>query len=90
MTKHILFVLTSFGHGGITQSLRNFLTVIDKDLLDIDVFVIDHYGPYKDLFSNCKVLPQYKLLRLLYGHFDTFEGTEITARLIWSHNAYFS
>ena len=54
--KHILFVITSFRHGGINKSLENLLSLINIKNYCVDVFVMEHYGPYITMLPNCNIL----------------------------------
>lgn len=72
--KQILFVLTSFRHGGTNKSLENLLSLIDTDNYQVDVFAMEHYGPYKDMLPNCTILPEDKWLSALIAHWGDTKG----------------
>lgn len=72
--KHILFILTNFRLGGTNKSLENLLSLIDTDAYQVDVFAMDHYGPYKEMLPNCTILPEDKWLSALIAHFDDTKG----------------
>lgn len=54
--KKILVIVTNFRHGGISKSLQNLSSIIDKEKYSIDVFAMEHYGPYKTMLPNCNIL----------------------------------
>ena len=72
--QHILFVITSFRHGGTNKSLENLLSLIDVDSYQVDVFAMEHYGPYKDMLPNCTILQEDKWLSGLIAHWDDTKG----------------
>lgn len=72
--KNILFIITSFRHGGTNKSLENLLSLIDSDNYKSDVFAMEHYGPYKDMLPNCTVLPEDKWLCALISHWKDTKG----------------
>lgn len=74
MMKHILFVITSFRHGGTNKSLENLLSVIDSERYQMDVFAMEHFGPYKQMLPNCTILPEDKLLSALISNFADSKG----------------
>lgn len=57
MKKKVLFVMPQYEIGGITVSLYSFLSMIDPNRLQVDVFASPH-GPYKGKMPNCKELPE--------------------------------
>ena len=72
--KHILVVITSFRHGGINKSLENMLSFIDIDKYSIDVFAMEHYGPYMTMLPNCKILKKNKLIESLISNWSDTKG----------------
>lgn len=72
--KHILFILTSFQHGGTNKSLENLLSLIDTSKFRVDVFAMEHSGPYKDMLPNCNVLPENKWLSALIARYGDTNG----------------
>lgn len=70
MKNNILFVIISFRQGGISRALQNMLAKFDTNRFNVDVFAIEHYGPYENDFPNCNILPESKVLSALYGNFD--------------------
>jgi len=72
--KCILFTLTSFRHGGTNKSLENLLSLIDTDKYRVEVFAMEHYGPYKEMLSNCTILPEDKWLSALIAHWADLKG----------------
>ena len=57
MKKRVLFVIPQYEIGGITVSLYSFLSMIDPNRLQVDIFASPH-GPYKGRMPNCKELPE--------------------------------
>src|SRR5690606_23086485 len=41
----------------------------------VDVFAMVHYGPYKDMLSNCTILPEDKWVSALIAHYGDTKGT---------------
>lgn len=74
MKKHILFVVTSFGTGGILRSLQNFLHRYDSSTYDVDVFALTHQGLYRDQLPNCRVLPRHRFLDASLARFEKQSG----------------
>lgn len=72
--KSILIVETSFRHGGVNKSLQNLLSVIDPEEYEIDIFCLDHSGPYRTLLSHCKILPRDKKLESMTIHLRELRG----------------
>ncbi|MFA5540258.1 MAG: glycosyltransferase [Bacteroidales bacterium] len=72
--KQILFIITSFRHGGTNKSLENLLSLIDTDNFKADVFAMEHYGPYKEMLPNCTILPEDKWLSALISHWNDTMG----------------
>lgn len=72
--KHILFVITNFRHGGTNKSLENLLSLIDVKRYKVDVFAMEHFGPYKEMFPNCNILPEDKWISALISHWGDTKG----------------
>lgn len=72
--KHILFILTNFRHGGTNKSLENLLSLIDTNNYSVDVFAMEHFGPYKEMLPNCTILPEDKWLSALISHYNDTKG----------------
>ncbi|MDR0231295.1 MAG: glycosyltransferase [Dysgonamonadaceae bacterium] len=72
--KQILIVVASFRHGGISKSLENLLSLIDAEKYRIDVFAMDHYGPYKTMLINCTILKKNKWLESLSARYSDTKG----------------
>ncbi len=72
--KNILFILTSFRHGGTNKSLENLLSLMDTEQYQVDVFAMEHFGPYKDMLPNCTILPEDKWLSALIANFSDTKG----------------
>ena len=73
--KNILFVITSFRHGGTNKSLENLLSLLDPEMYQMDVFAMEHYGPYNSMLSNCTILPKDKWLHAFISQFRDTKGT---------------
>jgi len=73
--KKILFVITSFRHGGTNKSLENLLSLLDPEKYQIDVFAMEHFGPYNSMLSNCTILPKDKWLHAFISQFRDTKGT---------------
>lgn len=72
--KNILFVITSFRHGGTNKSLENLLSLLDTEKYQVDVFAMEHYGPYESKLPNCTILPKDKWLHALIAQFRDTKG----------------
>jgi glycosyltransferase involved in cell wall biosynthesis len=72
--KNILFVVTSLRTGGIMRSLQNFLNCYDVERYNVDVFVMVHEGGYKDVLSNCNLLPLNKMVESMVNHLGNRHG----------------
>lgn len=76
--KNILFITTSFRHGGTNKSLENLLSLLDPEKYQMDVFAMEHYGPYNSMLSNCTILPKDKWLHALIAQYrDTAGSTKL-------------
>lgn len=73
--KHILFVITNFRHGGTNKSLENLLSLIDTEKYKVDVFAMEHYGPYNEMLPNCKILAENVWLSSLVSQWKTTKGS---------------
>lgn len=73
--KNILFVITSFRHGGTNKSLENLFSLLDTEKYQIDVFAMEHFGPYNSMLSNCTILPKDKWLHAFISQFRDTKGT---------------
>ena len=74
MEKKFLIVITNFRHGGTNKSLQNLTSIIDKKNIAIDVFALEHYGPYKNNLPNCKILKSHFWINSLIGSFNETRG----------------
>ncbi len=72
--KHILFIITSFRHGGTNKSLENLLSLINTEIYTADLFVMEHFGPYKEMLPNCTILPEDKWLNALIANYNDTKG----------------
>lgn len=76
--KKILFITTNFRHGGTNKSLENLLSLLDVKKYQIDVFTMEHSGPYASMLPNCTILPKDKWLHALTTQFrDTAGSTKL-------------
>ena len=73
--KRIIFCIENFQHGGITKALENIISLIDKTLYDVSIFVVNQEnGPYKKTFSPYIKYPEDKLLKALCTNFRKYSG----------------
>ncbi|TLU85995.1 MAG: glycosyltransferase [Chlorobium sp.] len=72
--KHILVIITSFRHGGISKSLQNITSLIDNDKYNIDIFALEHYGPYQTMLSNCNILKSNIFVESLIANWRDTKG----------------
>jgi len=70
----ILIIITSFRHGGTSKSLQNLSSIIDNNKHCIDVFAMEHYGPYLTKLPKCNILRHDKWLEALIASFDDTNG----------------
>lgn len=57
MKRKLLFVLPSFHIGGTTVSVRNLISVLDKEKYDITVWAMDSTGILKWMYEGIELLP---------------------------------
>lgn len=72
--KQLLFVITSFRHGGTNKSLENLLSLIDTKKFEVDVFAMEHYGPYITMLPNCTILRKDIWLHGLIAQYNDTSG----------------
>lgn len=74
--SRILFVLTSFGCGGINRSLQNLLYFLKKEnpLQQYDILVFNPSGQYQNIFDSCEVKTLGKFLELNYSNYHNKKG----------------
>lgn len=72
--KNILIVITNFRHGGTNKSLENLLSLINTEMYQIDVYAMEHFGPYKEMLQNCTIIPEYKWLSALIANYKDTKG----------------
>lgn len=58
MKKKILFIVSEFCIGGTMSSLYSLLSVLDPDIIQVDVFSRVHSGPYYNRMPNCTILKE--------------------------------
>lgn len=76
MKEKVLFVISSFGTGGICRSLQNTLNYLDTRKFEVDVFAMIPDGVYGGEFNNCNVLPSNYLLSAICPNYYTLHGTK--------------
>lgn len=54
--KKILFILSSYSHGGTNKSLQNMLSLMDKNIFDFFIFTTNKKDYYKDIFSKYNII----------------------------------
>ncbi|MHA7139546.1 glycosyltransferase [Rossellomorea arthrocnemi] len=65
MKKNILFVMPSLSAGGGEKSLVNLLSQIDYTLYNVDLFLFNHEGLFKDYIpKEVNILPLPKMLKV--------------------------
>ena len=74
MKERVLYVISSFGTGGICRALQNTLNCFDIDKYEIDVFAIIPEGVYSGKFVNCNVLESNYLLSSICPNYYTLHG----------------
>jgi len=74
--KNILVVITNFRHGGTNKSLENLLSVIDKEHYCVDIFGMEHFGPYQTILKGCNILPKNKWIHGLISHLCDNRGLD--------------
>ena len=62
--KKLLFILSSYSHGGTNKSLQNMLSLMNKDAYDYYIFTTNKNDIYKDVFSNYNIIECPKLLHI--------------------------
>lgn len=72
--KNILIVITNFRHGGTNKSLQNLLSQLNASQYKVDVFAMEHYGPYRRMLSNCTILRPNIWLHALITHYSDTAG----------------
>jgi glycosyltransferase involved in cell wall biosynthesis len=74
--KHILIVITNFRHGGTNKSLQNLTALLGNNngKYKIDVFAMEHFGPYLSLLPNCNILAKDKWIEALIARYDDTKG----------------
>lgn len=72
----ILFVITSFGCGGINRSLQNLLSFLRKEEQDyaIDILAINNNGQYKGTFEDATVYSAGLIASLNYAKYKKEKG----------------
>lgn len=74
--KHILVVITSFRHGGTNKSLQNLTAFLDNNKYKIEVFGMEHFGPYLTLLPNCSILAKDTWIDALIAKFKDTKGID--------------
>ena len=74
MKERVLYVVSSFGTGGICRALQNTLNCFDINKYEVDVFAIIPEGVYSGEFVNCNVLESNYLLSSICSNYYTLHG----------------
>lgn len=74
MKERVLYVISSFGTGGICRALQNTLNCFDINKYEVDVFAIIPEGVYSGEFANCNVLESNYLLSSICPNYYTLHG----------------
>ena len=56
--KKVLFVIPSFAIGGVTSSLQSLLSVLDKEVVEADLFCRQKEGPMKEAYPGNRILSE--------------------------------
>ena len=80
--KRLLFIISNFRHGGTNKSLQNLSSVLDNHLYTIDVFALEHYGPYQNSLQNCNIIKKNFVLDALFASFKQTTGFKKVLSLI--------
>lgn len=62
--KNLLFILSSFSHGGTNKSLQNMLSLMDKDKYEYYIFTTNKDDIYKEIFSKYNIIKCPPLLHI--------------------------
>jgi len=76
MRERVLYVISSFGTGGICRALQNTLNCLDTKKYEVDVFAMIPDGVYGGELTNCKVLPSNYLLSAICPNHYTLHGSK--------------
>lgn len=76
MKERVLYIISSFGTGGICRALQNTLNCLDTNKYEVDVFAMIPDGVYGGEFNNCKVLPSNYLLSAICPNYYTLHGAK--------------
>ena len=76
MRRKVLYVISSFGTGGICRALQNTLNLYDTEKYDVDVFTLIHEGLYNGEFKHCKVLKRNYLLEAICLNYSSLRGAK--------------
>lgn len=76
MKRKVLYVISSFGTGGICRALQNTLNLYDTEKYDVEVFALIHEGLYKGEFKHCKVLKHNYLLEAICISYYSLHGVK--------------
>lgn len=74
MKERVLYVISSFGTGGICRALQNTLNCFDTNKYEVDVFAMIPEGVYSGEFVNCNVLESNYLLSSICPSYYTLHG----------------
>lgn len=76
--NRILFVITSFGCGGINRALQNLLAFlsIKNPNFELDIFVLNPKGQYENVFNKYNVFKLNKCGNLILSNLNDVKGLE--------------
>lgn len=74
MKERVLYVVSSFGTGGVCRALQNTFNCLDTNKYDVDVFAIIPEGVYRGEFKNCKMLDSNYVLSSICPNYYTLHG----------------
>ena len=65
MKRKLFFCIRNFKQGGISRCLQTLLQCLDAERYAVEVFALDHIGPYKGNMPNCVILPEDPIIHSL-------------------------
>lgn len=54
--RRILFIIPALNHGGTNRSLLNIISCLNEEEYSIDIYAMNHEGPYKQIFDSSRIL----------------------------------
>ena len=82
MKKRVLVIISSYSIGGTISSIFSLLSVIDRNMIDVDVFARSQVGPYEGRLPNCKILDENIWLSHVIYHRSFI--VKVFVRVLWA------